>query len=178
MFSRHSRAPAVPSLRQPGPQQAIDSGETKSLTAGTICNCQLVAKREDLHVQSRARTDQQPERVEERNDEGPDEPSLFGTACNLNRHKAYRVFGRHSRPNLQTAMPRYDLSTQEVLDLARYVHYLRQTGRYADLTAGSLQPGDPEQGEAYFARRCGQCHSVTADLAGITRRNLGLRLPR
>jgi len=85
---------------------------------------------------------------------------------------------RAGRPNLQTAMPRYDLSTQEVLDLARYVHYLRQTGRYADLTAGSLQPGDPEQGEAYFARRCGQCHSVTADLAGITRRNLGLRLPR
>jgi len=87
----------VPSLRQPGPQQAIDSGETKSLTAGTICNCQLVAKREDLHVQSRARTDQQPERVEERNDEGHDEPSLFGTACNLNRHKAYRVFARHNR---------------------------------------------------------------------------------
>jgi mono/diheme cytochrome c family protein len=75
---------------------------------------------------------------------------------------------RAGRPNLQTAMPRYDLSTQEVLDLARYVHYLRQTGRYADLTAGSLHPGDPEQGEAYFARRCGQCHSVTADLAGIT----------
>jgi len=56
-----------------------------------------VPKRDDLHVQCCVRTDQQPERVQERNDDGHDESSLFGSACNLNRDKTYRVFGRHSR---------------------------------------------------------------------------------
>src|SRR5688500_7206547 len=42
---------------------------------------------------------------------------------------------RAGRPNLQTAMPRYDLSAGEMADLARYIHFLRQAGRYADLTA-------------------------------------------
>lgn len=73
---------------------------------------------------------------------------------------------RAGRPNLQTSMPRYDLSPQEVVDLAGYIHYLRQVGRYADLTQASLQPGDPVQGRAYFTRRCAQCHSATGDLAG------------
>jgi len=55
------RAPAGPSLRQPRPQQTIDSGEAKSWTAGTIRNGQLVSKGDDLQMQSRTRTDQQPD---------------------------------------------------------------------------------------------------------------------
>ena len=45
----------------------------------------------------RAGTNQEWERVEHRNDDGHTEPSLFGTACNLNRHKAYSVPGSHGR---------------------------------------------------------------------------------
>lgn len=71
---------------------------------------------------------------------------------------------RAGRPNLQTAMPRYDLSAGEMTDLARYVHYLRQAGRYADLTAAALAGGDPAAGEAYFGRRCGSCHAASRDL--------------
>jgi len=95
LAARHGVPRAGPSLRQPRPQQTIDGGEAKSWTSGTIRNCQLVSKREDLQMQSCARTDQQPERVEDRNNDGHDGSSLFRAPHNLNRHKAYRVFGRH-----------------------------------------------------------------------------------
>ena len=37
-------------------------------------------------------------------------------------------------PNLQTAMPSYaDLTPGEIVDLARYVHFLRQQGRFKEL---------------------------------------------
>jgi hypothetical protein len=73
LYDMECRAPAGPSLRQPRPQQTIESGEAKSWTAGTIRNCQMMSKREDLQVQRRTGTDQQPERVEERNDDGHDD---------------------------------------------------------------------------------------------------------
>lgn len=63
------------------------------------------------------------------------------------------------RPNLQTAMPRYDFTATEVTELARYIHYLRQTGRFADLTAAALAPGDAAAGEAFFGQRCASCHT-------------------
>jgi len=85
------REPSLAALRQPRPQQTIDSGEAKSWTAGTIRNGQLVSKGDDLQMQSGTRTDQQPERVEERNEDRHDGSSLFRAAHNFNRHKAYRV---------------------------------------------------------------------------------------
>jgi hypothetical protein len=39
-------------------------------------------------------------------------------------------------------MPRYDFTPAELTDLARYIHYLRQTGRYADLTAAPREGGN------------------------------------
>jgi cytochrome c oxidase cbb3-type subunit III len=75
---------------------------------------------------------------------------------------------RAGRPNLQTAMPRYDLTPSDLTDLARYIHYLRQTGRYADLTAASPAEADRSAGESYFSRRCASCHSVGGDLKGLT----------
>src|SRR5687768_13239001 len=77
---------------------------------------------------------------------------------------------RAGRPNLQTAMPRYDLTATELADLARYIHYLRQVGRYADLTSAALSNGDLAAGEAYFGRRCRSCHAIDANLKGIASR--------
>ncbi len=73
-------------------------------------------------------------------------------------------------PNLQTSMPSfYDLSDQDIKDLARYVHYLRQQGRYKELMAAAPIPGDANAGKSYFngAGGCSKCHSTTGDLAGI-----------
>ena len=74
---------------------------------------------------------------------------------------------RAGRPNLQTAMPRYDFTPSELTDLARYIHHLRQTGRYADLNAEPREGGNSGAGESYFSRRCASCHSVEGDLKGL-----------
>lgn len=77
-------------------------------------------------------------------------------------------------PNLQTAMPSYvELTSQEIVDLARYIHYLRQQARFRELSRVSDAPGgDRSAGEAYFngAGKCRSCHSVSGDLAGIGRK--------
>ena len=77
-------------------------------------------------------------------------------------------------PNLQTAMPIYaELTSEEIVDLARYVHFLRQQARFRELSRLADTPaGDRAAGEAYFngAGNCRSCHSVTGDLAGVGRK--------
>ena len=77
-------------------------------------------------------------------------------------------------PNLQTAMPSYaELTSEEIVDLARYIHFLRQQARFRELSRLADTPaGDRTAGEAYFngAANCRSCHSVTGDLAGIGRK--------
>jgi cytochrome c oxidase cbb3-type subunit 3 len=75
-------------------------------------------------------------------------------------------------PNLQTAMPRFaDLTKDQISDLAGYVHYLRQQGRYKELMAAKLPAGDAKAGETYFkgSGGCSKCHSTT-DLATSVRK--------
>lgn len=73
-------------------------------------------------------------------------------------------------PNLQTAMPSYrDLTAEQVVDLARYVHYLRQQARFRALNApADPAPGDATAGRTYFEGRggCQSCHAP-ATLKGI-----------
>ena len=77
-------------------------------------------------------------------------------------------------PNLQTAMPSYvELTSEEIVDLARYIHFLRQQAQFKELSHLSEAPaGNPTAGEAYFngAANCRSCHSVTGNLAGIGRK--------
>jgi mono/diheme cytochrome c family protein len=74
-------------------------------------------------------------------------------------------------PNLQTAMPSYrDLTAEQIVDLARYVHYLRQQARYRSLSAPvDPPPGDPAAGREYFEKRgaCRSCHAP-ATFKGIS----------
>jgi len=82
------------------------------------------------------------------------------------------------KPNLQTAMPQYpDLTKAQIEDLAAYIHYLRQVGRYKELT-GPTQPGggDAKAGEDYFRANCSNCHSMTSDLAGVAKKYDGATL--
>jgi mono/diheme cytochrome c family protein len=74
---------------------------------------------------------------------------------------------RAGKPNLQTAMPQYpDLTAQQVSDLAGYIHYLRQVGRYKELAAQSDAGGDARAGEMYFATQCSRCHA-RGDVAAV-----------
>ena len=69
-------APAVPPLRQPGPQQTINRGETKSRTAGTIDHGELVSECDDLQVQRCAGANEKAERMELRDDDRRHESRL------------------------------------------------------------------------------------------------------
>lgn len=77
-------------------------------------------------------------------------------------------------PNLQTAMPSYaELTSEEIVDLARYIHFLRQQARFRELGRLADTPaGDRVAGEAYFngEAKCRSCHSLIGDLAGIGRK--------
>ena len=77
-------------------------------------------------------------------------------------------------PNLQTTMPSYsELTATEIVDLARYIHFLRQQARFRALGRLANTPaGDRMAGEAYFngAADCRSCHSMAGDLAGIGRK--------
>ena len=65
-------------------------------------------------------------------------------------------------------MPQYpDLTAQQVAELAGYIHYLRQVGRYKELMAQSDAGGDAKAGAMYFAAQCSRCHS-RADFAGLS----------
>ena len=74
-------------------------------------------------------------------------------------------------PNLQTAMPQYpDYTPQQISDLAAYIHYLRQQGRYRELTGlPTAASGDAQAGQNYFAgnAKCNSCHSATGDFSGV-----------
>ena len=68
-------------------------------------------------------------------------------------------------PALQTSMPSYyELTPQEITDLASYVHYLRQMGKYAELMAAELLQGDASSGKAAFGgpAKCSTCHTAAS----------------
>jgi len=84
---------------------------------------------------------------------------------------------RAGKPNLQTAMPSYpDLTSQEIADLAAYVHYLRRQGRYRELTMDGDDQGDARAGETYFNANCAACHSKSGDLTGVAAKYGGAAL--
>jgi cytochrome c oxidase cbb3-type subunit III len=93
---------------------------------------------------------------------------------------------RKGLPNLQTSMPQYsDYTDQQISDLAAYIHYLRQQGRYRALSSLHDEGlGNAVAGREYFngAAKCSSCHALDNDLKGIATKyddaRLRLRLLR
>lgn len=77
-------------------------------------------------------------------------------------------------PNLQTAMPSYrDLTAVEIVELARYVHYLRQQAKFNELMgSGEMPSGDARRGQAFYEGTggCAACHVGGNALTGVTRK--------
>ena len=68
-------------------------------------------------------------------------------------------------------MPQFsDLSDQQISDIARWIHYARQQGRYKELTNTKTISGNPQAGKAYFDQACSSCHSTDRDLVNIGRK--------
>lgn len=66
-------------------------------------------------------------------------------------------------------MPQFsDLSDTQLGDIARWIHYSRQQGRYKELMESKDPAGNAEAGKAYFEQSCASCHSSVGDLTKKT----------
>ena len=65
LYDMERRAPAVPALRQPGPQHPINCRESEPWTARTIDHGELVMECDDLQVQRCAGANEKAEGVEQ-----------------------------------------------------------------------------------------------------------------
>ena len=66
-------------------------------------------------------------------------------------------------------MPQYsDLSDRQLHDIAKYIHYARQEGRYQQLLDANLAGGDAAAGKTFFDQQCATCHAD--GLAGVSRK--------
>lgn len=75
---------------------------------------------------------------------------------------------QNGRPD--KGMPKFDLTNDNVSDIAAYIHSEYASGHDPVRDApATILVGDPKAGEAFFsgAGKCNSCHSVTGDLAGI-----------
>jgi cytochrome c oxidase cbb3-type subunit III len=80
-------------------------------------------------------------------------------------------------------MPRFNVTDQDLAALTAFIHEQKrlaetQTGGRKGVDASDLTTGNIDKGKAYFngAGKCNTCHSVTGDLAGVAKRNDGLKL--
>lgn len=65
-------------------------------------------------------------------------------------------------------MPKFNLTTPQIADVAAYIHSFRVGGYdVSRMTPPSILVGDAAAGKAYFDKTCASCHSVTGDLQGI-----------
>ncbi|MEO6981812.1 MAG: c-type cytochrome, partial [Edaphobacter sp.] len=83
----------------------------------------------------------------------------------------------------EKGMPAFNFSTQEMLNLAAFIHAEEakansKMGHRRGVDASDLQTGNVAAGKQYFngAGTCSTCHSPTGDLAGIASRYQGLQL--
>ncbi len=68
-------------------------------------------------------------------------------------------------------MPQFsDLSEQQISDIATWIHYARQQGRYKELTeAKDPGKGSVASGKTYFEKTCSSCHSSVGELANVSK---------
>jgi cytochrome c oxidase cbb3-type subunit 3 len=65
-------------------------------------------------------------------------------------------------------MPRINLTTEQISDVATFIHSFRVGGYdISRMVPPSILVGDAKAGEAVFKTKCAACHSVTGDLKGI-----------
>jgi cytochrome c oxidase cbb3-type subunit 3 len=80
-------------------------------------------------------------------------------------------------------MPAFHLADPDIAALVAFIHYQQHQselhpGARRRVDVSDLQSGNADAGKQYFngAGGCASCHSPTADLAGVARRYVGLKL--
>ena len=93
-------------------------------------------------------------------------PNLLRSELVLNDQK-----GELIAPVVQNGrgeMPKLNLSTEQISDIAAFIHSMRVSGYDASRMAPpSILVGDAKAGESVFRAKCASCHSQTGDLKGL-----------
>ena len=95
-------------------------------------------------------------------------PNLVRSGLVLNDIKGELIAPvlQNGRPEL--GMPKFDLTSTQVSDIAAFLHTFRAAGRDPARNAPpNILVGDAKAGQAYFNAKCGSCHSVMGDLKGL-----------
>jgi cytochrome c oxidase cbb3-type subunit 3 len=95
-------------------------------------------------------------------------PNLVRSGLLLNDIKGESIAPvlQNGRPEM--GMPKFDLTSTQVSDIASFLHTFRAAGRDPARNAPpSVLVGDAKAGQAYFNAKCGSCHSVTGDLKSL-----------
>ncbi len=69
------------------------------------------------------------------------------------------------------AMPKFDFTREQISDVAAFLHSFDINSRDpARQRPETIVTGDPATGQAYFARTCASCHSLSGDLQDLKTR--------
>ena len=102
---------------------------------------------------------------------GDSGPSLLRSGVVLDDQQGELIapIVQNGRPD--RGMPKFAFSTEQVSDLAAFVHTFRAAGYdESRQKPPSILVGDPRAGASFFAAKCASCHSATGDLKDIASR--------
>jgi cytochrome c oxidase cbb3-type subunit 3 len=103
-------------------------------------------------------------------------PNLLRSQLALSDHDGELILPVIQGSRQDAGMPKIPMSPQDGKAVAAYVRSVLETiGRQGMPPSVGLPPpsvlvGDANAGKAYFAAKCGACHSTTGDLEGIATR--------
>jgi cytochrome c oxidase cbb3-type subunit III len=95
-------------------------------------------------------------------------PNLIRSELVLNDQKGELIAPvvQNGRPD--AGMPKFDLTTAQISDIAAFLHSFRVSGRDAARDRPpTILVGDAQAGQQYFQAKCASCHSPTGDLKGL-----------
>jgi mono/diheme cytochrome c family protein len=152
LFGRPLRAQVITSPRNAYPERAPDSPE--AIARGRALygvNCQF-CHGADIRG-------------------GDGGPSLLRSGIVLDDQHGELIAPVVQNGRTDRGMPKFAFTGAQAADIAAFLHTFRAAGYdESRQRPPSIIVGDAKAGEAYFAARCGSCHSVTGDLRGLASR--------
>jgi mono/diheme cytochrome c family protein len=95
-------------------------------------------------------------------------PSLLRSGVVLDDKKGELIAPVVQNGRTDRGMPKFAFTAEQVTDVAAFLHTFRAAGYdESRQKPPSILVGDAKAGEAYFASRCGSCHSASGDLRGL-----------
>lgn len=103
-------------------------------------------------------------------------PNLLRSQLMLNDHQGELLLPVIRGSRAEKGMPPIPMTEDDVKAVSEFIHSVAAASRGQGAPPGSDAPppdpvvGDSAAGQAYFAAKCGTCHSPTGDLQGIATR--------